>query len=271
MRKIFLITDMDGTLLPKNKVINPKDTLAIQKLLDMGGMFSVATGRSLNSAAQYFGDLCINAPVVLFNGGLVYDTHSKKSVMCSCLHETALDVTKMILDRFSSLGAEIDTVGFTYVVQTNPEEEHHIEISYKNDEYAKANLSDVPNENIMKILFADEPQNIDILMKYIDEKKFPNLDFVRSSSTYLEMLPYGCSKGSALDWIKKNYKLDDYLVVACGDYYNDTAMLETADVGVAPQNALECVKTATDYIAKSTCDDGFIAETIEYVLNMCEN
>lgn len=261
---------MDGTLLPKSKILNPIDLDAIRKLQESGGLFTVATGRSLPSAAQYFDELKINAPAVLFNGGVLYDYQLQKSIYTDYLHESAYDIIKDVLENFTSIGAEIDTMNMIYVPQSNAAEDHHIAISYKENEHIRMNFAEIPKENWLKILFADENVKINELRAYINKKNYSTVDFIPSSVAYLEMLPKDVSKGSALLKLIKMYKLHDYKVFAVGDYNNDLTMLEAADVSIAPSNAIDCVKEAADYITNATCDDGCIAEAINYALNLID-
>ncbi len=267
MKKILLITDMDGTLLPVNKIINPVDKMAVDEFIKHDNMFSIATGRSLSSASQYFDKIDINAPVILFNGGLVYDLQKDKSVMQKHLPNSAFDIIDDVFQKYPEMAAEVDLMNFTYVPKSNPSEEVHIELSYKNGEFARVSLDKIPMGEWMKVLFADEPSNIAELKKYIDTKNYNEVDFIPSSKTYFEMLPKGTSKGDALKWIIDEYKLHDYCIVACGDYDNDVTMLEAADIAACPANALDCVKNVSDYVAKADCSNGFIAEIINYILD----
>lgn len=77
---VFLITDLDGTLLPSSKVLNGKDIKAIDRLIESGGIFSFATGRVIQSAVQYFKAIKVNVPVILGNGGMIYDIDKKSSL-----------------------------------------------------------------------------------------------------------------------------------------------------------------------------------------------
>ena len=69
----MLISDMDGTLLKDDKTINPIDLMAIEQFRLREGIFTVATGRNYKSAMQYFKELNIRCPVILYNGGMIYD------------------------------------------------------------------------------------------------------------------------------------------------------------------------------------------------------
>jgi len=60
---VMIITDLDGTLLPENKILSEKDLEAIKKFRSDGGKFTIATGRTIQSADRYIKELEIDIPV----------------------------------------------------------------------------------------------------------------------------------------------------------------------------------------------------------------
>ena len=42
---------------------------------------------------------------------------------------------------------------------------------------------------------------------------------------------------------------------------------ESADLGVCPSNAAESVKAKADLVLTKSCDEGAVAELIEYIIN----
>ncbi|MCL2034037.1 MAG: HAD family hydrolase, partial [Oscillospiraceae bacterium] len=58
-------------------------------------------------------------------------------------------------------------------------------------------------------------------------------------------------------------------IAAIGDYYNDLEMLEYAGVGATVEEALDEIKGACDFVA-GKCEDGAVADFIEYLESMCE-
>ena len=62
--------------------------------------------------------------------------------------------------------------------------------------------------------------------------------------------------------------MDDWTVVACGDFDNDLEMIKFADIGFAPSNAQDCVKEAADFISDADCSSGFMSEVINHVMNV---
>ena len=86
--KVLLITDMDGTFLPASKIPTPKTLAAVKRFEEAGGRFSIATGRAIQAARQYFDMVNVNCPIIMSNGGMVYDIHTKEqiyNVFCQAL------------------------------------------------------------------------------------------------------------------------------------------------------------------------------------------
>ena len=68
INKVLLITDMDGTFLPSSKIPGQKSVNAISEFQAKGGKFSIATGRAIQAAQQYFDDFSVNCPIIMCNG-----------------------------------------------------------------------------------------------------------------------------------------------------------------------------------------------------------
>ena len=106
------------------------------------------------------------------------------------------------------------------------------------------------------------------MVEYVSENIKADVTFVRSSATYFEIVPNECTKGDALKKLKEIYNLNDWTTAACGDFDNDLEMIKNADIGTAPSNAQDCVKKAAAYVTTADCNNGAIAEALEYVMNI---
>jgi len=91
------------------------------------------------------------------------------------------------------------------------------------------------------------------------------VDFVRSHDIFIEMLPKGSSKGAALKEYIKLLNMENYTVIAAGDYNNDIEMLQFADFGAATANAQQDVKDIADITLKNSSDENAIAELIDMI------
>ncbi|MGN1480830.1 Cof-type HAD-IIB family hydrolase [Porcipelethomonas sp.] len=262
LSNILLITDMDGTLLPGNKILSPKDTDAINRFRKDGGKFTIATGRTLQSAIKYIEKLEIDIPVILYNGSLIYDTHTDKVMFTDELPECAKDIARELFDFMKNPGGEVLRLDNIYVVCNNEYEQDHVRICQVEPAYSE--LDSVPEGGWFKILFADEPDHIAQLEEYVKNQNYP-VDFVRSHDTFIEMLPHGSSKGAALKEYIKLMGMENFKVISAGDYHNDIEMIQAADIGAATANAQQDVKNAADVVLRNTSDEAAIAELIDMI------
>lgn len=264
IENIVLLTDMDGTLLPPSKIPSDADLDAIKRFIAAGGRYSIATGRALQAVTQYFDRIEVNFPSIMFNGGLVYDIEQKKDLLNVYVPESTKDIVSKILSDNPGVGCEILTLRHVYVPQLNETEKTHITLSKVSPDYIS--IDDTPPENWYKVLFADKQENTDKLVEYVESQHFEGVDFVRSSKHYYEILPQNISKGSCVDFIRKNCCSQGDIIVCAGDYHNDIGMLKAADIAVCPSNAVDAVKEICDIVLESSCEQSAIAELIDKIL-----
>ena len=88
------------------------------------------------------------------------------------------------------------------------------------------------------------------------------LDVYKSAPYFLEIMPFGVTKGSMLPLLLDKLKIKREELAAFGDNYNDMTMIGYAGFGVAMGNAETDVKKIADYICESNDNDG-IANTLD--------
>lgn len=77
----LLFTDLDGTLLNRDKRISAEDLEAISRASRQGNITVISTGRSLSSARPYIEELASvqnRCYAITYNGGLIYDCTARK-------------------------------------------------------------------------------------------------------------------------------------------------------------------------------------------------
>lgn len=262
--KVLLITDMDGTFLPASKRPTKTDLESIKKFQNAGGKFSIATGRSLQASQQYFSDFQVNCPIIMCNGGMVYDINSKKQIYNVYLPKKARDFTKTILHDNSNVGCEILRVDGVYVPSYTEMEKRHCEICKVSP--ILCSIDDIPDD-WYKVLFTNVPEELKELIDYTNFCGFSDVDFVISAPQYFEMLPQNISKGSALKEMRMQCEMQDYTFVAVGDYNNDIEMIKYADVGFCPSNATDDVKNTADIVLDVSCEENAISAVVKYIFD----
>ena len=256
----LFMTDLDGTLLPSDKVISSEDLAAIRQFQKNGGKFAVATGRTLQAAQRYLDKLQPDVPVILFNGAAIYDTASGEMLDVITLPPESLEITKIILEAFPEISAEILTLRETYVSRMTVYEEEHLKVCQVIPKIVP--LEDVPTQGWLKVLFAMHPSLMPDVIAFFQEKNWTCADFVQSEERFYEMLPKHVTKGSALRKYRSLGLAENCRIVAAGDFDNDLDMLQAADISACPSNAQQCVKEIVDIQLENSCDTHAIAELL---------
>lgn len=265
--EIVIMSDMDGTLLNSEKKINDIDRRAIEKFVSLGGRFTVSTGRTLEAFEQYRKMLDLRIPVVLYNGGIIYDYQTEKILYAEYLPDGAQEITAELADDMQSAGGEVLKIDKTYVFRNNYYQQYHTNLCGISPVYA--DLPEISRDGWLKALFAMSPEDIPVMEKIISGKNYKNVDFVKSSDIFIEMLPHNISKGSAIAEYRKLSGMNNCKIVAIGDFDNDREMIQAADLGVCPANAENSVREVADIILENTNDTGAVAELIDYIINKC--
>lgn len=257
---ILFVTDLDGTLLKKDKTISEKNLEAIEYFKSEGGIFTFVTGR-IPAGAKVVNDvLKPNAPCGCINGGGIYDFKTDKLLWSLNIPRDVLELVEYIDNEVPGIGIEINLYDKIYFCKKNAATEKHRTDEHM-DEYS-CHYTEV-KESFSKVNFVDFNQDnmnktIELLNKHPKSKDF---DFVRSDTIFYEILPKGSNKGNLLVKLTEVLDIDMTKTIAIGDNDNDASMLEKAKLGIAVSNASEKAKKAADYITVSNEEDA-IAQII---------
>ncbi|MGL5416254.1 MAG: HAD-IIB family hydrolase [Clostridium sp.] len=229
---ILLVTDMDGTLLDDEKKISKKDIESIKYFEENGGIFTIATGRIVESARPYIEEIGINFPVATYCGSKIFDYRENKVIKEYFLSKERKKVINRIIEDELPVGLEVYVNEEIYMIKLN-------EFSDRGAIKPCTKIFDIP-DNLMemewsKVLLSGQPEFIDKL-----EKDFLNYGVgaaTRTGKIFLEILPLGTSKLNGIRTMMKEEGIEDYKLVAVGDDMNDLEMIQGADIGVVMANA----------------------------------
>jgi Cof subfamily protein (haloacid dehalogenase superfamily) len=232
---------------------------AIQELREGGGLFTIATGRGVAYTRPLAQMLKLDMPAVIFNGAAVYDFIADRFLWLLELPDDTHELISRLVERFPTLGIEIQRGYEVNVISTNRLEEEHIALgSLGPNNLLRRPLGEVPVEGWVKALIVDDPETIDEVVAFAAALDLGGIYTVRSGAAYFEILPEGANKGRGLEklielmGLRRKSEGGSLRVVAAGDYMNDIEMLQKADVAVAVANAEDEVKQHADLIV---CDN----------------
>jgi len=248
-----VVSDMDGTLLRDDKTISARTIAAIKRYEAAGGRFTVATGRSVDAASQHTRTLGLRTPLLLLNGCLGYDAATGEDLFCHGLHSSLVEAVWPIL-RDHRLDIIVHGTRRGIAREINETVAEHL----RDDGITldvRADLSPANAGSVVKILTIGEPATLDAAEAEIVQAGI-GVQLVRSHPMYLEVLPSGGGKGTALTTLAEQLAIPRERTLAVGDFLNDLDMLAAAGLSVAMANAHPEVKRAADRWTASNQDDG---------------
>ncbi len=257
---ILICTDLDGTLLKRDKTISDENIKAIEYFKQNGGMFTFVTGRMPQIVHDIIRQVKPNAPIGCINGGGLYDYKSEKYLWKSVMPEDVLQLIKSIDNEFSDVGIQVCTFEKIYFSKENITMKRFREITK-----AKNNVCHYTEikEPIAKIIFgSDSEEEIMKIKKTLDAHPLADkFDFIRSERTLYEILPKGICKGTSITKLCEFMNIDKNKTIAIGDYNNDIPMFNTAKIGIAVSNACPEALKAADFVTVSN-EENAVAQVI---------
>lgn len=262
----IVISDVDGTLIDHEIGVPKRNRDAIYRFIEAGGRFGIATGRSRGLMLEAAGDLPINAPCVLYNGGALYDHAADKILWELFLPENAGDYVREMMDAVPGMGVLVIRDDSYYQVKEELAFANYF--ASRGEENFKVQTMDKVETPWYKILFQIHEEQYAGFFEEAAKRCFPGVRFVGTNTTLIEMLPEASSKGLALEKLVDMGLVERENLVAVGDFYNDIEMIEYAGIGVTLTDSPDEIKAIADVVV-GTCRNGAIADTIEHLEALC--
>ncbi len=259
----LVVSDIDGTLVNSEKELLPQTKNAIDRFIEKGGIFAIASGRPNKGIERYINelDLCNRGGYIIsYNGSRITDLSTGRVV-----YQKNIEVgqVKEIIDIADSLGVPLTTYKDDIAVTQKANDKYfELEVSINKLEVKRTdNLLEEIKYPVPKFLITGEPKALEKAEKEMSER-LKDVTVFRSEPFFLEITPKNMDKGVALRELGKYLKLDKSEIMACGDGYNDVALVKSAGIGVAMKNAQRPVLETADYITDSNENDG-VGKAIE--------
>lgn len=236
---VWILTDMDGTLLDSEGRLTPADRAAIDHFIDEGGLFSVATGRARRSVEGFLPHLRTSAPSIVDNGAWITDLDSGQTLRQAELGEAFAELVRRVIARFPMIGVEVCLPGVQYVANHNAyTERHHKNVGL---ELRRRTVEEIPLP-WLKINLLEEHEILLDAMEYVT-RQYKDGIFAQFSLPHIyEITASGFSKGDSALWLRQHLGVRPEDFYAVGDGTNDLELLASAGPNAcAPCNARPAV------------------------------
>lgn len=273
MNKTFenwlVVSDIDGTLNNKLRMLPKKNYEAIRKFTEAGGNFTLASGRTVSSLKRNYDRVTPNQPAVVLNGSGIYDYSKKEMLWRSTIGEDGQKFVRSVIceysDAFKSLDIGIYFDDYVYIVKNGLFGAGTMLIDKAH--YEVTNIDAVPKEGWMKVIFWGFPPTVNSLRRLIDRSNIKEkVNFMASSLWTMEMLAKDTHKGTAIMKLSDMLGIEKSHVAAIGDYYNDWDMLKTVGLPACAGQAPKPIHEICKYEA-CHCNNGCVADLLEYIMS----
>ena len=267
---VFFASDFDHTLTGQDNVLRERNIGAIRYFMAEGGVFTVASGRSIPLFRKRAALVPVNAPCILYNGGACYDYRDETLYYAHPLPDFALDIVREAQRLDPSLCIEIQGVENHYVFGYNPIRDAFL----KGEGFTPVLVTDTVPKPWIKIaicagLTSDAPMPVftpEDAVRFAEVER--GLDAFCAGRCYVtRSMPYileignpAYSKGGAARTLAD--RCERKILVCAGDAPNDVTMLDAADFAFVPEDCDEALRDKP-YIKAAPCGDGTVADAIE--------
>ncbi len=264
----LLACDIDNTLM-HNGVIHPRNIDQIAFFMREGGMFSMATGRTVSAVSPVLEQLKQVSPSVMANGGMIYDFERRVVLYEAFIDERDRAIAQKVLGMGRKIGIEVHSGADVMTLYRTAETDDH-------QAYERLPTNEVSYEQAItrpwnKVVYLLNNEQDRAAVKAMLEHEQTFSSFCDTSTIidgrarfYYEQFPKNISKAATLARLCKMYGISKGKFFAIGDYDNDLEMLKSADISAAPANACEAVKSVVD-LTLGRCECGAVADFIEYL------
>jgi len=259
----LVVSDVDGTLVARDKHLTPAVIAAVHKLHARGIAFTAVSSRPPFGMRMLAAPLKLTLPTGAFNGSTIFNP----DLSLVERHTIPRDAVDVALEMLTACGAEIwlfthdrwlVTRGDTpYVTR----ERHTVDTAPNVVEdvtpYLGAICKIVGVSGDFDLLAGCEPDLKAALGKAAHA--------ARSQNYYLDVTPPGLDKGTFVETIANRLGIALDHVATIGDMSNDLPMFLKSGVSFAMGNASDTVKARATYTTRSNEEDG-VASAIDKIL-----
>ena len=264
---VFFASDFDHTLTGTDNVLRQKNLDAIRYFMSEGGIFTVASGRSIPLFRKRAALVPTNAPCILYNGAACYDYPGGKLLYAHPMTDFAMEIVRAVQAFDPTLYVEIQGQNTHYVFGYSAAREAFL----RGEGFAPDFVTGTPPKPWMKVVVccvsettptfsAEDAAYVQRIQNYLEEFCAGRCYVARSMPYLIEIGDLNSSKGIAARDLAREYGRS---ILACaGDAPNDASMLVEADFAFSPADRDPELRV-NGLIETVPCDDGSVADAIE--------
>jgi Cof subfamily protein (haloacid dehalogenase superfamily) len=266
-RIALVVSDVDGTLVTKDKTLTDRARAAVRRLHDAGIGFTVTSSRPTIGMRFLIEPLAITLPVGAFNGSCIVDPKLNPIEQ----HLIPPAAVQRSLDIMNQFGVDIWLFTSDLWLTRHPDGDYvpHEKRAIRADPTIVADFAPYLETACKIVGSSADAALLQRCEATMQQALGSAATAVRSQSYYLDITPPGYDKGTFVEAIAKRLGISTDAVATIGDMQNDLPMFRKSGMSIAMGNATDDVKKVATHVTTSNEDEGF-AGAIEMILKRNE-
>ncbi len=259
----LVVSDVDGTLLTKDKTLTDGARNAVRRLHDAGIGFTITSSRPTLGMRFLIEPLAITLPIGSFNGSSIVDPQLNP-IEAHLIPPATAQLSLDVLSEF-----DVDIWLFTndqWLARRGDGEYIPLEKrAIRSDPTIVADFAPYLSGACKIVGASSDAAMLQRCEAAMQQAVGAQATAVRSQTYYLDVTPPGHDKGTFVQTMAKRLGISTDAVATIGDMQNDLAMFQQSGLSIAMGNATDDVKKMATHVTTSNAEEGF-ARAIELIL-----
>jgi Cof subfamily protein (haloacid dehalogenase superfamily) len=260
----LLLSDVDGTLVPNDKVLTSDSIAAVQALREADILFALTSARPPQGLAMFVEPLALTTPLAAFNGGLICDREF------NVLEEKTIDdnLVAGIVELLSSheLSVWVYQGPDWYVLENQSAHVLHEATVCEFEPVVLADFSGVETGVTKIVGVSDDDRATGAASTAMHERFGTRVLATRSQTYFVDVTHPEANKGNVVRYLSAMYDIAVEEIATIGDMHNDLSMFAVSGISIAMGNADDEVRGAANEVTSSNEEEGFARAVKRFIL-----
>jgi Cof subfamily protein (haloacid dehalogenase superfamily) len=262
-RIALVVSDVDGTLLTKDKILTEAAQRAVRRLEQSGVGFTAVSSRPTIGMRFLIEPLQITLPVGSFNGSSIVDAQLNPIEQ----HLIPASTARRSLEVLKEFGVDIWLFTHDKWLTDNADAEYNAfeKRTIKADPVIVKDFTPYLSDACKIVGSSADFEHLRRCEAAMQKALGAQATVARSQNYYLDITPPGYDKGTFVQAMATRLGISTDAIATIGDMHNDLAMFRKSGMSIAMGNATDDIKKQATHVTTANADEGF-AGAIDIVM-----
>jgi Cof subfamily protein (haloacid dehalogenase superfamily) len=262
----LLLSDVDGTLVTKQKVLTPRAQAAVKMLGEAGIAFTVTSSRPPRGLFHLIEPLNLQLPIGGFNGGGLVRPDLTVAEALLLSPEAAREAVKITLKHNMDPWVYTETEWYVRDLGAPHVARESFTITFPPNEVK--DFGDTLDHVGKIVAVGDDPAAVLACNRELDAALSGEASATRSQSYFIDITHPNANKGTMVTTMARLLSIPASEIATIGDMANDLLMFAQSGMSIAMGNAADDVKARANYVTDTNENDGFAKAVERYLLGI---